>query len=101
MKIAVRDLGQTRILNGCFREHFKVRLLLGFRKTPKPYELYNRYHQEFHAPHCDRGHGQVRVDRLHLITQQNDEIVFINIRRSNTQKDSRCNPQIQIITTAS
>ena len=40
---------------------FKVRLLLGFRKTPKPYELYNRYHQEFHAPHCDRGHGQVRV----------------------------------------
>ena len=42
-------------------DHFKVRLLLGFRKTPKPYELYNRYHQEFHAPHCDRGHGQVRV----------------------------------------
>ena len=43
--------------------HFKVRLVLGFRKTPKPYELYNRYHQEFHAPHCDRGHGQARVDR--------------------------------------
>ena len=41
--------------------HFKVRLVLGFRKTPKPYELYNRYHQEFHAPHCDRGHGQERV----------------------------------------
>ena len=40
---------------------FKVRLVLGFRKTPKPYELYNRYHQEFHAPHCDRGHGQERV----------------------------------------
>ena len=47
----------------CNNIHFKVRLLLGFRKTPKPYELYNRYHQEFHAPHCDRGHGQERLVR--------------------------------------
>lgn len=54
-------MGQITIQS--FWSHFKVRLILGFRKTPKPYELYNRYHQEFHAPHCDRGHGQVGVDQ--------------------------------------
>ena len=54
----VTKLGQITIRS--FWSHLKVRLILGFRKTPKPYELYNRYHQEFHAPHCDRGHGQVK-----------------------------------------
>ena len=63
IKLFSSEFSPIPVFRSFYLKIFKVRLLLGFRKTPKPYELYNRYHQEFHAPHCDRGHGQARVDR--------------------------------------